>query len=114
MASSIKLTDLFLGIALGFAILIIIAVLMLKIGLRIPMKPFFLVSSLLVFYLGLKFTGMGINGLQLSGVLPATSSDLLPTISALAVYPTWQGVIPQAVLVVIAILVILHNKLKRN
>lgn len=114
MASSIKLTDLFLGIALGFAILIIIAVLMLKIGLRIPMKPFVLVSSLLVFYLGLKFTGMGINGLQLSGVLPATSSDSLPTISALAVYPTWQGVIPQAVLVVIAILVILHNKLKRN
>ncbi len=114
MASSIKLTDLFLGIVLGFAILIIIAVLMLKIGLRIPMKPFFLVSSLLVFYLGLKFTGMGINGLQLAGVLPATSSDSLPTISALAVYPTWQGVIPQAVLVVIAILVTLLNKLKRN
>jgi len=114
MASSIKLTDLFLGIALGFAILIIIAVLMLKIGLRIPMKPFFLVSSLLVFYLGLKFTGMGINGLQLAGLLPATSSDALPTISALAVYPTWQGVIPQALLVVIAIVVTLHNKLKRN
>lgn len=114
MASSIKLTDLFLGIALGFAILIIIAVLMLKIGLRIPMKPFFLVSSLLVFYLGLKFTGMGINGLQLAGVLPATSSDSLPTISELAVYPTWQGVIPQAVLIVTAIFVTLHNKLKRN
>lgn len=114
MASSIKLTDLFLGIALGFAILIIIAVLMLKIGLRIPMKPFFLVSSLLVFYLGLKFTGMGINGLQLAGVLPATSSDSLPTISAFAVYPTWQGVIPQVVLVAMAILVTLLNKLKRS
>jgi high-affinity iron transporter len=114
MASSIKLTDLFLGITLGFAILIIIAVLMLRIGLRIPMKPFFLVSSLLVFYLGLKFTGMGINGLQLAGVLSATSSDSLPTISALAVYPTWQGVIPQGVLVVTAMLITLHNKLKRN
>lgn len=114
MASSIKLTDLFLGIALGFAILVIIAVLMLKIGLRIPMKPFFLVSSLLVFYLGLKFTGMGINGLQLAGVLPATLSDSLPTISALAVYPTWQGVIPQLMLVIIAILITLHNKLKQK
>ncbi|HEY5525699.1 MAG TPA: FTR1 family protein [Clostridium sp.] len=112
MASSIKLIDLFLGIALGFAILIIIAVLMLKIGLRIPMKPFFLVSSLLVFYLGLKFTGMGINGLQLAGILPATTSDSLPTIAALAVYPTWQGVLPQVSLVVIAIVVILWNKMK--
>lgn len=114
MASSIKLVDLFLGIALGFIILIIIAVLMLKIGLRIPMKPFFLVSSLLVFYLGFKFTGMGINGLQLAGLLPATTNDALPTISALAVYPTWQGVIPQVLLVVIAIVVTLHNKLKRS
>lgn len=114
MASSIKLTDLFLGIALGFAILAIIAVLMLKIGLRIPMKPFFLVSSLLVFYLGFKFTGMGINGLQLAGLLPATTSDALPTISALAVYPTWQGVVPQVLLVVIAVVVTLLNKLKRN
>jgi len=114
MASSIKLFDLFLGIALGLAILIIIAVLMLKIGLRIPMKPFFLVSSLLVFYLGFKFTGMGINGLQLAGLLPATTSDVIPTISALAVYPTWQGVIPQAVLVIIAIVVILWNKTKQK
>jgi high-affinity iron transporter len=114
MASSIKLVDLFLGIALGFIILIIIAVLMLKIGLRIPMKPFFLVSSLLVFYLGFKFTGMGINGLQLAGLLPATTSDALPTISDLAVYPTWQGIIPQALLVVTAIVVTLHNKLKRS
>jgi high-affinity iron transporter len=114
MASSIKLSDLFLGIALGLAILIIIAVLMLKIGLRIPMKPFFLISSLLVFYLGFKFTGMGINGLQLAGLIPATTSDALPTIADLAVYPTWQGVIPQALLIVIAILVTIHNKLKRN
>ncbi|GKX65800.1 FTR1 family iron permease [Inconstantimicrobium mannanitabidum] len=114
MASSIKLTDLFLGIALGFAILIIIAILMLKVGLHIPMKPFFLVSSILVFYLGLKFTGMGINGLQLAGVLPATSNDSLPTISALAVYPTWQGLIPQVLLVIIAVVVTLHNRLKTN
>lgn len=114
MASSIKLADLFLGIVLGFLILIIIAVLMLKIGLRIPMKPFFIVSSLLIFYLALKFTGMGINGLQLAGLLPATTSDVLPTISALAVYPTWQGVLPQVLLIFIAIVVTLHNKSKQK
>lgn len=112
MASSINLIDLFLGIALGFIILIILAVLILKVGLRIPMKPFFLISSLLVFYLALKFTGMGINGLQLAGLLPATTSDLLPTISSLAVYPTWQGFIPQVLLVIIAVAVTLLGKIK--
>lgn len=112
MASSIKLTTLFLGIAIGFFILAVIAVLILKVGLRIPMKPFFLVSSLLVFYLGFKFTGMGINGLQLAGVLPATTSDVIPTIASLAIYPTWQGFIPQVLLIIVAIVVTLKNKIK--
>lgn len=114
MASSIKLIDLFLGIALGFVILIIIAIFILKLGLRIPMKPFFLVSSMLVFYLGLKFTGMGINGLQLAGLLPATTWDALPTIPFLAVYPTWEGSIPQVLLVALAVVVTLWNKSKKN
>lgn len=112
MASTIKLVDLFAGIALGFAILIIVAVLILKVGLRIPMKPFFLVSSLLVFYLGIKFTGMGINGLQLAGVLPATTNDSLPTISSLGVYPTWQGFLPQVLLVVLAVIAAFWNKIE--
>lgn len=110
MASSIKLSDLLLGIVIGLAILIIIAVLILKVGLRIPMRPFFMVSSLLVFYLGLKFTGMGINGLQLAGLLPATSSDSLPSIAWLAMYPTWEGFIPQLILIIVALGMIVINR----
>lgn len=112
MASSVKLITLFTGITIGFLILIIIAVLILNFGLRIPMKPFFLVSSILVFYLGFKFTGMGINGLQLAGLIPATTSDALPTVAALAIYPTWQGFLPQILLVIIAAAVTLKNKFK--
>lgn len=112
MANSIKLVDLLLGVALGIIILIVIALLMLKVGLKIPMKPFFLISSALVFYLGFKFTGMGINGLQLSGLIPATTSDTLPTITSLAIYPTWQGIIPQIALVIMAVAIIFKNKKK--
>lgn len=112
MASSISLSVLLSGIALGAGILVIIAFLVLKVGLCIPMRPFFLVSSLLVFYLGIKFTGMGINGLQLSGILPATSSELLPTISWLAVYPYWESLIPQIILVIGAILLVAKNYIK--
>lgn len=112
MASSIKLADLLIGIALGLGILTVIAILVLKVGLRIPMRPFFLVSSVLVFYLALKFTGMGINGLQLAGLLPATSSESLPTISWLAVYPTWQSTIPQIILILAAVAIVVINKTK--
>jgi high-affinity iron transporter len=111
MASSVGLPVLLSGIAIGVAILVIVAFLMLKVGLRIPMRPFFLISSLLVFYLGLKFTGMGINGLQNAGVLSATTSDNLPTISWLAVYPSWQSVVPQIVLVLAAIVMVVKNNI---
>lgn len=111
MASSISPYKLVLGIGLGCMILLIVALLILKVGLRIPMKPFFMISSLLVFYLGLKFTGMGINGLQLAGVLPATTGDFLPSIPWLAVYPAWESFIPQVILLIGAVVMVLRDRL---
>src|SRR5579884_4038381 len=53
IAPSIALPDLALGVALGAAGLGAIGVLMSVFGLRIPLRPFFLVSSLLLYYLAL-------------------------------------------------------------
>ena len=109
MASSISIYTLLIGVLIGAGILIIIAFLILKFGLRIPMRPFFIVSSILVFYLGFKFTGMGINGLQLAGIMPASTSEALPTISWLAVYPSWQCFTAQLFLIMLALLMITRN-----
>ena len=40
MVSSVGLPVLILGIAIGVDVLVIVAFLMLKVGLRIPMRPF--------------------------------------------------------------------------
>jgi high-affinity iron transporter len=113
MASSIKLTSLLLGIAIGLLILIVLSYLILKIGLKIPMRPFFLVSSILMFYLCFKFTGMGIHGLQLAGLLPVTQAPI-PTIDFFALYSTWESIIPQTILLVIAVIAAIINKRKDN
>ncbi len=110
MASSIRIATLLAGIGLGIAILLILSILILKVGLKIPMRPFFIVSSLLVFYLSFKFTGMGIHGLQMAGVLPVTIVPGMSSFEALAVYPTSEGIIPQALLIVIALGIVLWNK----
>jgi high-affinity iron transporter len=102
MASSITLFDLIAGIGIAIVVIVILAYVMLKFGVKIPVRPFFLVSSLLVFYLCFKFTGMGVHGLQLSGFIPATKTEVIPSIEFFAVYPTWQGIIPQFALIVIA------------
>jgi high-affinity iron transporter len=110
MASSIDIKTLLIGIALGFAILAILSYLILKVGLKIPMRPFFLVSSILMFYLCFKFTGMGIHGLQLSGLLPATQAPI-PTIDFFAIYSTWESFIPQMILLALAIVIAIINNL---
>ena len=113
MASSIKLTSLLLGIVIGLLILVVLSYLILKLGLKIPMRPFFLVSSILMFYLCFKFTGMGIHGLQLAGLLPATQAPI-PTIDFFALYSTWESFVPQIILIIVAVIATLINKRKDN
>lgn len=110
MASSIALESLLLGLGIGFAFLVLLAVVILKIGLRVPMRPFFLMSSLLVFYLAFKFTGDGIHGLQLAGVLPATVAPYLPSVGFLSLYPNWQSTLPQLILLAVAGATLIWNQ----
>lgn len=111
MASSIHISSLLIGIAIGIFVLIVLSYLILKVGLKIPMRPFFLVSSILMFYLCFKFPGMGIHGLQLAGVLPATHLSI-PTVDFFTIYPSWESIIPQVVLLVIAVILAVWNKKK--
>ncbi|WP_088070724.1 FTR1 family iron permease [Gottfriedia luciferensis] len=113
MASSIKLPTLLIGIGLGLAILAILSFLILKVGLKIPMRPFFLISSILMFYLCFKFAGMGIHGLQLSGLLPATQAPI-PTNDFFAIYSTWESFIPQMILLLLACITVLYNRFSHN
>lgn len=110
IASSISTADLLGGLALGLVILVAIAALMLGLGLRIPLKPFFLVTSILIYYLGFKFVGSGIHALQVAGILPSSTANFLPSSDTLGLYPTWETTLPQLVLLVAAVAVVLHMR----
>ncbi len=106
MASSIALNDLLLGLAVGGGALVVVAVLILRLGIRLPMRPFFLVAGLLVYYLGFKFLGTGIHALQIAGVFPASPIEFLRAIPFIGLYPTWEVVVAQAALLTAAIVVV--------
>ena len=108
IASSIAATDLFAGIGLGTALLVVIGVALLTLGLRLPLRPFFLASSLLIYYLGFKFVGTGIHALQVAGVLPATPAPL-PANEVLGLFPTWQTTLPQIALLMLAAGVVVYS-----
>jgi FTR1 family protein len=114
MASSITNADLLIGLGAGVAILAAVGFLMLVVGVRIPMRPFFTVASVLVFYLCFKFVGTGIHALQVAGVIPAGSASFLVGVDAIGVYPTWPTTIAQLVLLGLVALVLLRPRLKSN
>jgi high-affinity iron transporter len=87
-----------LGIVAGFVALAIIFTLFYRFGVRIPMRPFFTVTSALLYYMALVFAGKGIRELQEGNVVPITVIRGMPTIDALGFYPTWQTFLAQLVL----------------
>ncbi len=115
IASAISLTDLALGITIAVVLLSITAFLLVRIGARIPLRPFFLITSALIFYLGFKFIGTGIHALQAAQVLPANISSILPEVPLFGIFPTWETTVPQLVILGVAvILVLLRPRLRRN
>ena len=112
MASSISNADLLIGLAIGFAILAVLGVAMIALGVRVPMRPFFAIASVLVFYLCFKFIGTGIHSLQVAGLVPSTSATVLPSIDVLGVYPTWQTTVVQAVLLGAAVAYLVGNRVR--
>ncbi|NGQ95132.1 iron permease [Brevibacillus sp. SYP-B805] len=110
MVNQISIQNMLIGILLGFGLLAVLAYLIIFIGVKLPIKPFFLISSVFVFYLCLKFTGMGIHSLQLAGVLPSSLVPYLPSIDLLAFYPSLESSIPQIGLLLIAVVVVIRKK----
>lgn len=111
MAGRMPTVQLITGIAVGLGVLVVIGFLMLRIGVLLPLRPFFLISSLIVFYLCFKFIGSGIHSLQLAGMLPAAIADYLPSINSLSVFPSWVSTLPQLIFLLIIISIILTSHL---
>lgn len=111
---SIALSDLILGLGVGVAGLALAGVLMLSFGVRVPIRPFFLGASVLIYYLAFKFVGTGIHALQVSGTLPATAAGYLPENSFLGLFPTWETTSVQAGLLLVAGLVLLAHRYRPN
>jgi len=87
-----------LGIVVGFAGLAVIFTLFYRFGVRIPLRPFFSVTSVLLYYMAFVFTGKGIKELQEGNAVPISTIPGFPTVEALGLYPTWQTLLAQMVL----------------
>jgi high-affinity iron transporter len=95
------------GFGIGLGTLGVIAAALFRYGLRIPIRPFFAVTGILLYVLAFKFAGGGVRELQEAGLLAVTPAPI-PSAPWLrdwfAVYPFVEPLLAQGALV-LAVLV---------
>jgi high-affinity iron transporter len=90
-----------LGLGIGAVLLVIIYILIRVLSLRLPLKPFFLGTSVLLFAMSVAFTGNGIKELQEGNIIGVTPIAGMGSVDILGIYPSLETLIPQAALLVI-------------
>jgi high-affinity iron transporter len=90
------------GIGVGAAMLAVSATALFRYGLRIPIRPFFAVTGVLLYLLAFKFAGGGVRELQEAGLIAVTPAPI-PSVDWLrdwfAVYPFVETLVAQGLLV---------------
>ncbi len=102
------------GVALGAVVLGGIYVALNRFGIRLPLKPFFAVTSLFLYVMAFIFAGTAIAELQEGGFAPMTPLHWLPRIPVLGIYPTLEGALLQSLLVTLAVLALVWTFGRRD
>ena len=92
-----------LGIVVGFGVLAVIFTLFYRYGVRIPMRPFFTVTSLLLYYMAFVFMGKGVRELQEGNIMRITVIPGGPHVEAMGIYPSVETLTAQAILIALLV-----------
>lgn len=93
------------GFGVGCIALVFVYILIRYLSIKIPLKPFFISVSLLMYVMCLSFLGNGIFELMEADVVDMTEITWapIPTNSLLGIYPYYETCIPQFILFVIIV-----------
>ncbi|HEY3150819.1 MAG TPA: cytochrome c/FTR1 family iron permease [Candidatus Binatia bacterium] len=102
------------GFFAGLAALIVLTLVILKLGLRVPLKYFFGVTGTLLYIVAFVFAGIGIKELQAAGWVPTTPIDLPLQVPILGIYPTVQTLTAQAIMLCAFVVTLLRMAKERK
>jgi len=89
------------GVLVGGGILAVIFTLFWKYGIKIPLRPFFAVTSVLLYYMAFVFMGKGIRELQEGGVVSITVLPGWPHVDTMGIFPSVETLLAQLTLLVL-------------
>ena len=98
-----------LGVLAGALVLAVIFVLFYRFGVRIPLRPFFAATSVLLYYMAFVFAGKGIRELQEGNAVPITIIPGFPSVDALGIFPSVETLLAQFVLLALFVFALLKT-----
>lgn len=102
------------GFAAATIILVAIFALIRFGSLKLPIKPFFIGTSILMYIMAIAFAGGGVKELQEADIITVTPVNFIGAVDILGIYPTVETLIPQAFMVLIVVISILYYKTKNR
>ena len=109
------------GFGTGCVVLVAVFIAIRFFSVKLPIRPFFLGTSILMFIMSISFLGSGIKELIEGDVIDMTSPDWLQaiipfneTLQVLGIFPVLETLIPQLILTFITLLIFVMTKWERN
>lgn len=99
------------GFASAAAALVILSWLIFRFSVRLPLRLFFAINSVLLYILAVVFAGKGVAALQEAGKLPVTVVQF-PSIDVLGIHPSLQGLGLQGLMVLAAVIFVYWSRRK--
>ena len=103
LAGASSALPVFLGMIVGGVLLGVVYFAINRYGVKIPLKPFFGITSAFLYYMAFVFAGKGIAELQEGSVIGTTVLPWAPRVPALGIYPTLESLALQGVLVLLLV-----------
>jgi len=97
------------GFVSGLLVLAVVAWIILRFGVRLPVGKFFGATGILLVILSFIFAGKGIAALQEAGKIQGTVMEFGP-VEWLGIYPTLEGIVLQAIIVMMAAMVLVKGR----
>ena len=101
-----------IGFGVGCVALVAMFALVRYGSLKIPLKPFFVGTSILMYIMAIAFAGGGIKELQEGDVIGVTPVNFVTSIDILGLYPTLETLLPQILLVLLVLVSIVYYRRK--
>ncbi len=97
------------GFLVGCAVLAGVYYMINRLGVHIPVKWFFAVTSVLLYYMAFTFMGKGLHELQMGSLVSMTPAEFVPEIAWMGMYPTWETFIGQMILVAAYVFALIYT-----